>query len=437
MFKKLIAIILLVGAAAAEVTFHYEGYCFGKEIPRNYYSLITWERKAVILKEKAYAVVRVTNKTQSDINIRDMKFDISEEEEKIENKPFAGYRYYCETTGHHCVKPTESYRIFVPIPESKLHGRGKIEAYVYRPINEEDEKVDICTENPLSQKCELVLSEPCYEGLESSLSFFSGVEYTLKLCAVGTAPTYFMYDIWFDISIAIVGANQGKNNRKVGRFGHFEFPCEHVKREKGQLFGGEPGILVEDLHTIDLRPLANLQTIHGNAVIVVVQHTGVDVGIHLDQFVLQTLQIGDDLLDTSEVLLHHGGCFCNGLLRGLPVGAEFRLRHIFAGQLLTDFLIVGVYDVSRLDNQSLDGVEAGLHLLLSIRTGGAPCFHHHIGACCSLHGFHCKIELLHQLEQIALHLLELPGIRRGCYIRKSNFHAHEISLPCSMVLVME
>lgn len=230
MFKKLIAIILLVGAAAAEVTFHYEGYCFGKEIPRNYYSLITRERKAVILKEKAYAVVRVTNKTQSDINIGDMKFDISEEEEKIENKPFAGYRYYCKTTGHHCVKPTESYRIFVPIPESKLHGRGKIEAYVYRQINEEDEKVDICTENPLSQKCELVLSEPCYEGLESSLSFFSGVEYTLKLCAVGTAPTYFMYDTLFEISIAIVGANQGKNNRKVGRFGHFEFPCEHVKR---------------------------------------------------------------------------------------------------------------------------------------------------------------------------------------------------------------
>lgn len=228
MFNKFITVILLASVAVAEVTFDYEGYCFGKEIPRNYYSLITRERKAEIQKEKPYAVVRVTNKEGGDVYICEMKLNIKEKEKKKEDMVYGRYYHYCKTTGHHLVKASESYRIFVPIPESAYCSSGKIVAEVSRQRNEENINEVICIEKPLEQRCKLMLSMPRYEGLESSITRTTDNQYELRLQAVGTAPTYFMYHKLLEIPVAIVSSNQGKNNRKVGWFGYDEFCKEYV-----------------------------------------------------------------------------------------------------------------------------------------------------------------------------------------------------------------
>ncbi|MBR5890206.1 MAG: hypothetical protein IKY92_09215 [Akkermansia sp.] len=297
MFKKIIAIVLTAGVAFAEVVFNYEGYCYGNEIPRNYYSLITRERNVVIQKNKTYAVVRVMNKNQDDIYIYDMKFDITKEDERIENSVFGKFNYYCKTTGHHIVKALESYRIFVPIPESMYHRSGKIVVDISCCGNSNREYMDICIDSLLSRRCSLKLSTPSYGGLEASIRLSSDNQYELKLSAVDAHPTYFMYHRRLETPMAILCSDKGKNNCKVGWFGYDDFCKDYVV--KAVLLPGDSIISTAYVFTQDVWLEGDDAACENSQNTVLIRCEDVDI-IAQDYGMLGCEEIKDDAL--SEVM---------------------------------------------------------------------------------------------------------------------------------------
>lgn len=232
MLKKITTFIVLSHLASAELSFLYEGYCYGKEIPHNYYSLVTHNRKAIIQTEKRYAVIRVLNEGASQVQIHDIDFEISPEERSKEEAVFRGLSYHIirRTTTHHSFRPKETYRIFVPIPNCLKSGSGKIIVCSGQGVDDSYKQMVSSIEILHSQHHNVRFSSCEYGGLESRLQRTEDGQYTLNLHASGDNLTYFMYHRVLDTPMAIVYLPKENNNRNVGWFGYDEFSSSSVLR---------------------------------------------------------------------------------------------------------------------------------------------------------------------------------------------------------------
>lgn len=227
MIIKLIVYVILSNFAMASLLFEYEGDCKGENIPKNYYSIITQYRNAIIDDEKLYTVINVKNTDKESAYIHDIRFITNHEEEK-ESSSGKFYHVISKTTTHHIVRKGESYRIFVPIPKS-LHNLSAIllvNISKYENLDDEIQKHYIQIQK--NTRKIITFQEAKYEGLESSIMLTHDMQYELSLRAVGENPTYFMYHRVLETPMAIVCSSMGQNNRKVGWFGFCDFTKNHV-----------------------------------------------------------------------------------------------------------------------------------------------------------------------------------------------------------------
>lgn len=230
MLNIIIILLALTGIASANIVLSYEGDCLGKDIPRNYYSLVDqYMMQALIQKDRFYAVIRVNNTGKYSALIEEMDFEMSSEERSIEKSVFLSGPPFItrETTVLHVVKKDESYCIFVPIPNSVSSASGKIKAEILW-LESDKNKENYYLEIPYSQRKKATISSPKYEGLETSLRLTQASKYILKLKAVGESPTYFMYHRLIETPMAIICADLGNKNQKMAWFANDVFIKGHV-----------------------------------------------------------------------------------------------------------------------------------------------------------------------------------------------------------------
>lgn len=229
MLKKLIIAMLMVYNAIAELNITYEGDCMGRDIPGQYYSIISSiDRKAIIKNQRLYAVVRVENQDEKRWFISSLKFKMTPTEKRADNAFYDKYQIHdYKTETCHRVRPGESYRIFVPIPDSVRNCDGKILADLLYGETEHKEREIII---PYNQRKQVSYGIAEYAGLETELRPTKKNQFILKLRNSGTTPTYFMYDRLTGTPVAVVCSNKGRNKREHGLFGPFLFGREHTVR---------------------------------------------------------------------------------------------------------------------------------------------------------------------------------------------------------------
>ena len=229
MIKKLITALMMVNVALAELNFTYEGDCLGRDIPEQYYSIICdIDRKAIIKNKRLYTVIRVENKDEKRCYIHSMKFKMTSAEKHKDNAIYdkTHIRNY-ETESSHFVWPGETYRIFVPIPDSVKNCDGRILVdLLYGGVEHKKDEINI----PYIKRRKISYGMAQYAGLEAELCPTPEDKFILKLRATGDNPTYIMYDRISATPVAVVCVNRGRNNRESGLFSTFLFSKEHTVR---------------------------------------------------------------------------------------------------------------------------------------------------------------------------------------------------------------
>jgi hypothetical protein len=138
-----------------------------------------------------------------------------------------------------------------------------------------------------------------------------------------------------------------------------------------------------------------------------------------------------------HILKPLGGA-CGGLLDllGCPLGivTEVGLCHIHRLKPPVNLLIISLHDIGRLDDKRLAGVEGALRVISLPRKHDTIRPAHrrqmafwdrgHNLAIRGVYILQSPVELLHQLEEVTLHLREFLPLGRPCDIRKTKVGSH-------------
>ena len=203
MHRIIIILAIFANVVNAGLEYTYEGDCLGRDIPENYFSLVSSDKRVhEINKDELYAVMCVKNKTKSSWCVS-MEFETPLwEREKIretilkrgkERGVIDFYLYRVFVSRSHYFFPGDAYRIFVPIPLSCINKDSKIRISSDLVSGEEESTSTTIFRVPLSSRRRIAYPAPEYSGIMVSARMRDLCFGEITLRCRGRAPSLFVY----------------------------------------------------------------------------------------------------------------------------------------------------------------------------------------------------------------------------------------------------
>lgn len=201
MYRIIIILAFLINVVNAGLEYTYEGDCLGRDIPENYFSLISSDRRAIeINKDELYAVICVKNKTKSSVYVS-MEFVVPYWERIKITEALLKRRSERGLTGinsvfiasHHAFFSGDIYRIFVPIPLSCMEKDSEIRIRVNHGSGDEKLEPTAMLSVPLSSRHRIAYPAPEYSGIMVSARMRDLCFGDITLRCRGKAPSLFVY----------------------------------------------------------------------------------------------------------------------------------------------------------------------------------------------------------------------------------------------------